>query len=52
MSISGQLAYHGLKVEQVPKEEIVTRSHRLPILNSDGSFEDLIWLTNPNFCRS
>ena len=33
MSIPGQLVYHGLKVEQMPKDKVVARSHRLLILS-------------------
>ena len=41
MGISGQLVYHGLEVEQVPEEEIVTRSHRLLIISMDRFLEGL-----------
>lgn len=36
MSIYGQLVHHALMVEQVPREGVMIRGHRLPIIISIG----------------
>lgn len=36
----------------MPKQEIMTWSHRLPILSVDGYFAESRWLTKPISCLS
>ena len=48
-NIFGKLIHHWLEVEQMPKQEIMTWSHKLQILSVDGYFAESRWLTNPVF---